>query len=595
MRLAKYILVLILIAMMQFEANSNTREALKESFEYIQQAKNDSLRIRGYNMAGFYFADVSIDTALIYADSAIALALDMNWMPGYYYALTTRCNALTRAGRFSESLLSHNEILNFFEEIQDSSKIGRVLANIGELYFLRNDFEKAIAFYRKSLYVKRRAKDYPEMIMSSIYGYVIAMNELGRIEETYSLIQEADTMNLKPTDVRSLCFKYEMFGLYYLDLGEVKKALKYFQDAKYLAVDLLIHGMEARFRYLIAKSFLLLNKPTFAHKEILQSIALFKRTGADKELMDAYQLNSQILGALNRFKSAFNSYHDYTEIRDSIFDAKREEKLVEIETKYSAQQNDYKLNILRQESDIQGFKLYRKNSAIIILLLFSLSIVLIFVIINQSIKNKREKRFRDLEDMILRNQMNPHFIFNALNSIQRFYLDNDSKSGNAFLLKFEELILQIIRFSKERNISLKDEIDLLNNYIALERIRTSKKFVYEFSYDHGIDLEKTFVPPMIFQPYIENAIWHGIQPIDRKGIIKLDIQKMNGLLQCSIIDNGTGLKTQNKNPDHYSQGLKISQSRLGKRGKVEISNRKNQEDETGVIVNLLIPIKSFKE
>ena len=161
----------------------------------------------------------------------------------------------------------------------------------------------------------------------------------------------------------------------------------------------------------------------------------------------------------------------------------------------------------------------------------------------------------------LRAQMNPHFIFNALNSIADYVNKNDAKSADYYLGKFAKLMRGILENSEEKEIPLSEELKILENYIQLEAVRMQKKFDYEIKTSDDIDAENTFVPPMILQPFVENSIWHGLAKKENAGMLKIEVKKEKKLLNCIIIDNGVGRKNTGQT-SKKSYGIKLTKERL---------------------------------
>jgi len=152
-------------------------------------------------------------------------------------------------------------------------------------------------------------------------------------------------------------------------------------------------------------------------------------------------------------------------------------------------------------------------------------------------------RIAELEQMALRSQMNPHFIFNCLNSIQRYVIDKDVLGSNEFITQFSSLIRQTLNYSTRAMISIYDEIQYITTYMELEKKRFEDKFIYEIVVQNDVDVHQYHIPPMILQPYVENAIRHGIglRP-DKKGKLTFSILKGDGTLDCVVEDNGVGRK-----------------------------------------------------
>jgi len=170
----------------------------------------------------------------------------------------------------------------------------------------------------------------------------------------------------------------------------------------------------------------------------------------------------------------------------------------------------------------------------------------------------------------LRSQMNPHFIFNALNSVQRYILKGDVDQANKYLSKFSRLQREVLNNSSQDFISLEKEIEILELYLQLEQLRFDDKFEYHIHVDKQIDPGEVKIPPMVVQPFVENAIWHGLMP--RLGPKNVEIRftlSPEDLLHCSICDNGIGraasarLKNNHDGaPLHQSKGLSLVHERL---------------------------------
>lgn len=183
-------------------------------------------------------------------------------------------------------------------------------------------------------------------------------------------------------------------------------------------------------------------------------------------------------------------------------------------------------------------------------------------------KSKEEEMNRvllQLKSKALRAQMNPHFIFNVINSIQHFILHNNDEAAHRYLSKFSKLIRTILNNSDKNRIPLIEEIKALNLYLELENMRFENRFEYVIHVDKDIDTNEIRIPSMLIQPYVENAIKHGILELkNRTGNIRITITKDAGLLKCTIEDNGVGraVTLENKPSDYRSFGTSITQQRL---------------------------------
>jgi ligand-binding sensor domain-containing protein len=178
-----------------------------------------------------------------------------------------------------------------------------------------------------------------------------------------------------------------------------------------------------------------------------------------------------------------------------------------------------------------------------------------------------EHQLSEIQMQALRAQMNPHFLFNSLNSIKYFAISKSKDETAAYLSKFAMLVRAILNNSKERTISLKDELDALQLYIEIEHLRLEGKFEYNIDIDSGIHIRQAQIPPMILQPYVENAIWHGLMHKDGKGRLLVQVKDLGQTIQCIIEDNGIGRarseEIRKKQTDHKkSVGMQITGDRI---------------------------------
>lgn len=200
-------------------------------------------------------------------------------------------------------------------------------------------------------------------------------------------------------------------------------------------------------------------------------------------------------------------------------------------------------------------------------------------------KTAMNKKMAELEMTALRSQMNPHFIFNSLNSIQHLINANEKRTANDYLVKFAELLRSVLDYSSHSTISVENELKSLELYLDLEMLRFEDKFSYKFKIDKSIDIHNTEIPTFLIQPYIENCIKHGFNQKKSGGKITVELKKIKGAIVCAIEDNGIGrqksaeLKMQSGNT-HTSKGMKITEERLS------LLNKTNQNEMNVKILDL---------
>jgi anti-sigma regulatory factor (Ser/Thr protein kinase) len=219
------------------------------------------------------------------------------------------------------------------------------------------------------------------------------------------------------------------------------------------------------------------------------------------------------------------------------------------------------------------------------------------------LKTKHEKEILELEMQALRAQMNPHFIFNSLNSINRFILQNDRTQASEYLTKFSRLVRMILQNSQASLISLESELDCLGLYLEMEALRFSNHFAYKISVSKDLEPEILKVPPLIIQPYVENAIWHGLMHKEEKGQLDIEALQEDNYLYVKVIDNGIGRKkaaefASKSATKHKSMGLRITADRIaimqrsnGTESPVTINDLVNADGSAaGTEVSIKIPV-----
>lgn len=175
-----------------------------------------------------------------------------------------------------------------------------------------------------------------------------------------------------------------------------------------------------------------------------------------------------------------------------------------------------------------------------------------------------EKNRADLKQRVLTAQMNPHFLFNSLSSIQRMYLEGNTDEANNYMANFGSLLRKVLTYSNLEKIELSKDIELLKIYLELERNRVDIDFHFSISLDSEVDVSFIKVPPLLVQPFVENAIWHGIVPLNIAGQIEINYSIQKDYLRCTVTDNGVGYETSknNRKKDHVSKGVSIVRERL---------------------------------
>lgn len=377
----------------------------------------------------------------------------------------------------------------------------------------------------------------------------------------------------------------------------------------------------------IANELLLNDKAKSAIPYIKESIDLSKLFGELKETGEAYAQLTEAYEKIGETEKARASFEKYKEINLSILaekEAKINEKLNE-QSQFFEKEKEIALLVKEKELDSERIalleqkqkqdklnleeqkKVNQKQKLVTyilgsVLLLLSLGIVFM-------IRSSRQKRLANqlLAIRSLRSQMNPHFIFNSLNSVNSFISKSDNRSANKYLTEFAKLMRMVLKHSQSDFIALEDELEVLERYLKLEHLRFSDQFEFELHIDESLEDEGLFIPPMLLQPYIENAIWHGLRYKKEKGLLKVHVHDDKSRVRFVIEDNGIGrdaskaLKTSDQK-SRESTGMSNTQSRIDLLNRVNNSNIEvsivdldPSNADKGTRVELCMPLQDMKE
>ena len=288
--------------------------------------------------------------------------------------------------------------------------------------------------------------------------------------------------------------------------------------------------------------------------------------------MIALQNLALVNAKLHDYKAAYELQQEYFIQKDSMTSGKTKAGLGDLEITYQTQQKEEQITLLKKDNDIKNLQLQNsRRSVIFYALAFMMALIIIAVIFYQrNLRNKIEtKKIKaELETKVLRLQMNPHFIFNSLNSIENFIMQNEKRLASDYLNKFARLIRMILDSSRTEVVPIAKDMEALQLYIDLEQLRFNNKFSYKTYIDPVLLGGDYRAPSLLIQPYVENAIVHGLAHSDENNLnLTVTATLENNKIKYVVQDNGIGREKskeynrQNK-PYHQSIGLKITEERI---------------------------------
>ena len=443
------------------------------------------------------------------------------------------------------------------------------------------------------------------------------------VTDAYSRINQLDSAQY----YNDLCFKLDsLSGNLYFDSknryfkGNILMRQKAFEEAKLMFESSHRVAQESRNKTIETLAAIELSQLYLRDEESAKAVALLSTNYANRRaitnphkahlelsLSKAYEAENKLDSALH-----YRNKSDATRELASREIAKREAALAKVEMdvdSYIQKNQD-----LEQSNEALNKKVSKTTTTqkILIYSFLAIALLTIFFFYRRSQKEKlrlsqyqeqlssKERMVIEAELNSIRSQMNPHFMFNSLNSINEFIQNDSSEDASNYLVKFSRLMRSTLNYSKRKYVSLKEEIDLLNLYLELESLRFYNSIAYSFDIDPHINLEEIYIPPMMLQPFVENAIWHGLMAKEGDRKLELRFFEQHSNLICEIEDNGIGRAAsaaQNAHKTkHKSQGIGLTERRLellksihGQEAGVHVLDLFKDDSASGTLVKVTLP------
>ena len=369
-----------------------------------------------------------------------------------------------------------------------------------------------------------------------------------------------------------------ILGRIHLANKQYDKAIKIFKTTTDTLKSLLSPYAAAEYIILTGQTYNELKLYSNALKYAKQGVKLSEAKNRRPIMMQGYQLLSSVYSHLGKKDSAYKYLVKYHEIKDSIQNRQFLLRIYNSKKNAEEERKTSQINLLNKDNQLKQQKLKQEATLKkgLIAGLILLPLLGIFIFRNLTLKRKTalekqrllsENKQAELEMQALRAQMNPHFIFNCLSSINRFILKNEGKTASSYLTRFSRLMRMVLMNSQKPLISLDDELQMLEIYLEMERLRFKNSFDYGITFLNAVDSDNIFIPPLLLQPFCENAIWHGLMNKEGQGRLDIELSMQDNILNCIITDNGVGRKKaeemNSKTAEkEKSMGLKITTERL---------------------------------
>ena len=457
----------------------------------------------------------------------------------------------------------------------------RITGNTGRIYYINKQYPKALEYYLKSLELAKKTGNKKSQIVSlgNIGGvyYDLGQQDTKQLGAALYYAQQAFSLAKELNDTFQLVNQSCNLALQLSDLHKTDSAKHYLSYARTM--------IEEDDYYNLTVYYSNMGRVSREEKKYTEAIAYYQKTidfGEKKNspewVFESYLAISEIYEEKGNTNKAFEFYKKYTVLRDSSINKENFDKAADIQNKYERAKKDKEL----LQKDIALKINSVKRNRLVTFLVFSLIILTLLgyfsISLLKNIKARKkayaelEKRNEEIKEQALQlsqqarliakfqSQMNPHFTFNALHNIYGLVIGNENEKAVTQIQSLAQLMRKTLTNSIKEEITLEEEVDYLQNYIAFEQATASAKFNFGIEIDK--DLENALIPPMMIQPFIENAIKHGELDKVNNPFIKVLIQKEKDLMSLIIQDNGKGLDMNNTNISKLSHSMSIIKSRL---------------------------------
>lgn len=578
------------IRLFEFYISNDLEKALIQ----LEEAKNlnltfaqPELKIRQaeyYNRIGNY------EKAEVALQEAMVLHKKQKNTDGIVACLNELGISASEQGNYEKALELYLEVI----KLQKSSDnvLGEYAAtkNIANLFYFQGDYGKAEKYLRKAIQLLANSEYHSQMMRS--YNFLANIqSRKGDIDSAFVNYSRAKQIAIKEKNQFELTSIYHNIGTHFNRIGQIDSALVYWEKALKGYQELQSTNDEALILYNISSGKAKMGNISQALVDGEKAINIAKTINNNRTLMYGYALLMELERMDKNYEKAYYHSQLYYHLKDSLEGERVKNKINELNIAYETEKKE-NLNLqLAKENEIKNLKISRLLYMTAGLVVFVLLIIFVSIFYFKNRKVKELKTKIELEQKALRAQINPHFIFNSLNNIQLMFAEGKEDLVNDYLADFGQLLRVVLEKSGEPHISLHEEIDTLKLYLSLEKIRTEGMIDYSVKIDAKIDQLNSYVPPLILQPFVENAIWHGILPKGEKGTINIEIIKLeDNLLKAIITDNGVGIEESIKSKSgttHHSKGIQITGERLN----IENAVNTEQLSEGGTKVSILIPLK----
>ncbi|GAL62340.1 tetratricopeptide repeat-containing sensor histidine kinase [Algibacter lectus] len=458
---------------------------------------------------------------------------------------------------FQKALELYVQAAGILEQTKKTEQLVSTYSNIGTINASLKNYKNAQIYLERALALS----DFDEVVKLQILVNLcnIYYNEKQFKKYTESIFK-AEELAIKYNSKNTLSTIYNNLAIYFTNDGaDYNKAVSYGKKAIALKKELnSTNTLNVTYNN-IGNAYL-------KRQEYQKAISFLDSASIGAQgLLKSYIFNNlkeSYLG-LKQYKTALHYADLKDKIKDSITNQKQKESVAELTEKYESEKKEQRINILDTENKLQALTIKQQNYLLAALALFVLLIIILGYFGFKSYKIQQQLDKVLLQQRLRKMQLNPHFLFNALQSIQNFIHQNDKEKSSSYLTSYSKLIRLVLEKSDDDFITVEDDKAAIESYLSLQLLNYNNTFSFKINIEESVDEDFDMLPTLITQPFVENAILHGLKNNDN-GIISVKYYKRDSILHVSITDNGKGFeaKKDDSNRLHKSMSMEIIKEQL---------------------------------
>ncbi|NUY80449.1 tetratricopeptide repeat protein [Flavobacterium sp. MAH-1] len=534
----------------------------KKAIELAEEAGNQkrlSISLRGIGV--LYSKVGDFEKAIDIYKKAVAIDEKLGNKSGIANGYVNLGTAYKRQGKFTVALEYYNKSLELKQAVGDQRGIATALGNIGGIYSLLERHDEAASYFRKAITLFEKLGDKLETASMKVNLAAVEV-ENKNFADAQAGFETALASYHQLNNKAGIANTVANIGQMELEQSHYDAALVQFKKAADINTELGAQRELAYCYFKMGRIYYLKEEYDKALEYAKESETLANKLNVLDYRKDTARLLSDIYYKQQQYKLAFEKQAIHKQLTDSVYSMQNLDKAAQIKYSYAYKKRESNLkNAVKskdgelQQSQQQKIWWIVGFLCLVIVLGFGIAIV-------KMRKVKMENKQLLTEQKLRRSQMNPHFIFNSIQNVRSLIHNKQENQAVDYLNQFSKLTRQILESSDENYTSLADEIELIQNYISIQQLLYNKAFDFKINVDESIDAESIFLPPMLTQPFIENAIKHGLASKTEDGMLNIDFRLKGDKLYFEVSDNGIGFDVAKKADNHKSMAMDITRERL---------------------------------